>query len=92
MGDKVSIRTCVSCGKKARKQDLLRVVRLPQGNIEIDISSNAPGRGAYVCKSGECFDKAIKKGAFCARLRRKISAEQAQQLRADFQAHIGALL
>jgi len=42
---------------------LLRVVRAPGGEIAIDPGGRAAGRGAYVCRTAECIDNAIKKGA-----------------------------
>ncbi len=41
----------------------MRVVRSPSGEIAIDPTGRAAGRGAYVCRAAECIDIAIKKGA-----------------------------
>ena len=46
------------------KNTLLRVVREPDGNIELDFSGKKSGRGAYICKRVECFRKARKTGRF----------------------------
>jgi predicted RNA-binding protein YlxR (DUF448 family) len=43
---------------------LIRVVRSPAGEVAIDPTGRAAGRGAYVCRAAECIDNAIKKGAF----------------------------
>jgi len=53
----------VACRTVRPKRDLLRVVRSPSGQIGIDPSGRAAGRGAYVCRAAECIDIAIKKGA-----------------------------
>ncbi|MBR3697692.1 MAG: YlxR family protein [Clostridia bacterium] len=53
-------RTCVACGIKKEKKDLLRIVRTLEGNIETDLTGKKNGRGAYICKSEECLNKAIK--------------------------------
>ena len=50
-------RTCVVCGAKADKSDLLRIVRTADGSIAFDEGGRMPGRGAYVC-SLNCFDEA----------------------------------
>lgn len=42
------------------KRDLARVVRTPEGNVILDKTGRANGRGAYICKSKECLKKAIK--------------------------------
>ena len=42
------------------KKELIRVVRSPEGEVTLDVKGKAPGRGAYVCRSRECLQKAIK--------------------------------
>ena len=41
------MRTCVGCGEPKAKRELIRVALSPDGNITIDRSGKAPGRGAY---------------------------------------------
>ena len=53
-------RTCMACNEKKEKQELLRIVRTMEGNIELDLTGKKNGRGAYICKSEECLSKAIK--------------------------------
>jgi uncharacterized protein len=60
---RVPSRSCVSCRTVRPKRDLLRVVRSPAGEVAIDPSGRAAGRGAYVCRVAECIDNAITKGA-----------------------------
>lgn len=55
------LRTCIVCGEKKVKQELLRIVRTPHQGIEIDQAANKPGRGAYLCYDRNCFETAIKK-------------------------------
>ena len=43
------IRTCVLCGRKARKRDLVRVVATIHGTAVVDADGVSQGRGAYVC-------------------------------------------
>ena len=45
------------------KKELVRVVRSPEGEISLDFSGKAPGRGAYVCPQAECLRRAIKSKA-----------------------------
>ena len=45
------------------KKDLIRVVRSPEGEISLDFKGKKPGRGAYVCPSGECLKRARKSRA-----------------------------
>jgi predicted RNA-binding protein YlxR (DUF448 family) len=53
-------RTCVACRQSRPKADLLRVVRTPAGPIEVDPTGKAAGRGAYVCRSEVCAERAVK--------------------------------
>ena len=55
---KIPLRTCVVTKEKLPKKDLVRVVRTPEGNIIIDCSGRANGRGAYLKKDKEVFNKA----------------------------------
>ena len=53
-------RRCISCNEKKEKTELLRIVRTPEKNIEIDLTGKKNGRGAYICKSEDCLNKIIK--------------------------------
>ena len=54
------MRMCVGCREMKEKRSLLRIVKSPEGAISFDRVGKAPGRGAYVCKSKECFERAVK--------------------------------
>ena len=53
-------RTCMGCNVKKNKKKLIRIVKNKQGEISIDKTGKAQGRGAYICDSVECLEKAIK--------------------------------
>jgi predicted RNA-binding protein YlxR (DUF448 family) len=57
---KIPMRTCVVTNEKLPKCELIRVVRTPEGEIMIDSSSKANGRGAYLKRDLEVFEKAKK--------------------------------
>ena len=57
---KIPMRSCVVTGEKLPKKELIRVVRTPEGNVIVDETGKANGRGAYLKKSIETFDKAQK--------------------------------
>ena len=57
---KIPMRSCVITGEKLPKKELIRVVRTPEGNVIVDESGKANGRGAYLKKSVETFEKAKK--------------------------------
>jgi len=57
---KTPLRSCVGCGQAKDKKDLIRVIRTPEGNFEIDRTGRKNGRGAYICDDVECLKKAGK--------------------------------
>ena len=46
---KIPMRKCVGSGVLKPKNELLRIVALPSGEIELDITGKKPGRGVYIC-------------------------------------------
>lgn len=57
---KIPMRMCLGCNEMKPKKDLIRVVRSPEGEISLDFTGKKSGRGAYICRSTECFGKARK--------------------------------
>lgn len=57
---KVPQRVCVGCGQTRSKKDLMRIVRTPDSQINIDTTGKLSGRGAYICRSMECLTAALK--------------------------------
>lgn len=63
MADKhIPMRMCVACRKMRESDKLIRFVReVNTGTVMTDTDKKLFGRGAYICKSGECVKSAIKK-------------------------------
>ncbi len=57
---KIPQRMCIGCRTMKNKKELIRIVRTPQGDIEVDTGGKRPGRGAYLCPDAQCFKKAVK--------------------------------
>lgn len=57
---KIPMRSCVITKEKCAKQDLIRVVRTPEGSIVVDQTGKLNGRGAYLKKDLNVFEKAKK--------------------------------
>ena len=57
---KIPMRTCIVTKEKLPKKELIRIVRTPEGNVIIDESGKANGRGAYLKKDLEVITKARK--------------------------------
>jgi hypothetical protein len=77
---KIPLRKCVGCGEQKAKRELIRIVRSPQGQVALDRTGKAPGRGAYVCPKESCLKKAIKTNAVQRALQVELSRDQAEAL------------
>ena len=60
MPKKLPMRQCVGCREMKPKNQLIRIVRSPEGVISLDFRGKAPGRGVYVCPDATCLKKARK--------------------------------
>ncbi len=77
---KIPLRQCGGCGEMKPKRELVRVVRSPQGEISLDLTGRKNGRGSYICKNVECFEKAIKRKSFERAFGMKIPEETAENI------------
>lgn len=80
MAKKVPLRMCVGCREMFPKRELLRIVRSPEGEVSMDPTGRKSGRGAYVCHSADCLQKAIRHRQLERALETKLSDEVAQAL------------
>lgn len=69
---KIPLRTCVITKESLPKQELLRIVRTPEGEVKVDITGKLNGRGAYIKKDLEVLQKAQKSKILEKRLECKI--------------------
>ena len=72
---KIPTRRCTGCGEHFPKNELIRVVRTPDGEVLLDLSGKKSGRGAYICKSASCLKKARKSKRIETSLECQISEE-----------------
>lgn len=84
---KTPMRMCLGCGEMKSKKELIRAVKSPEGDISLDLTGKKSGRGAYICRSSECFDKARKarrfEKAFSCRISDELYDSMESELRAD---------
>lgn len=73
-------RTCVVCGSKNPKRDLVRLVRDAQGEVEIDLRGKMPGRGAYLCRTQRCWQTALKSKHLEHALRAELTVQNREEL------------
>ncbi len=60
MQKKIPLRKCLGCNESKPKNELIRIVRSPEGEIGLDFVGKKSGRGAYLCKNTACFLKLKK--------------------------------
>ena len=60
MQKKIPQRQCMGCRERKAKREMIRVVRMTDGNVSLDFSGKLNGRGAYICPKSECLKKARK--------------------------------
>jgi len=73
---KIPERLCLGCNVSKDKRELIRVVKTKDGEIFLDKTGKANGRGAYICNNPACLEKAIKS----KRIARSLSAEIPAQI------------
>lgn len=61
---KTPMRMCLGCNEMKPKKELIRAVKSPEGEISMDLTGKKSGRGAYICRSAECFRMARKARRF----------------------------
>lgn len=89
MPKKVPVRQCLGCREQKAKNELLRVVRSPEGVVSLDLRGKAPGRGAYLCRSPECLRRAVKSRALERSLGEAVPEAVALRLAAEMEAQDG---
>lgn len=57
---KLSLRQCIGCGEMKAKRDMMRILKTAEGEICLDATGKKNGRGAYLCRSGECLKAACR--------------------------------
>ena len=83
---KIPVRMCVACREMKPKKEMLRVVRPKGGDVFIDLTGKAAGRGAYVCNDPACIRK-LKKGRLLNKVfSAEIPAEVYEKIEEDFLA------
>lgn len=80
MQKKIPTRKCVGCGEMKEKKDLIRVIKTPEGEILLDSTSKANGRGAYICGNRDCFKKAVKNHGLERSLKEKIPQDVLERI------------
>ncbi|MGB4658787.1 MAG: YlxR family protein [Mobilitalea sp.] len=60
MAKKLPLRMCTGCGEMKTKKEMIRILKTPEDQIVIDTTGKKNGRGAYICCTLTCLQKALK--------------------------------
>ena len=78
---KIVLRKCIATNEQCEKKDLLRIVRTPSKNVEVDLTGKANGRGAYLKKDIAALEICIKRNSLKRALECDISEEVYLEIR-----------
>ncbi|MDP7286341.1 MAG: YlxR family protein, partial [Dehalococcoidales bacterium] len=73
-------RTCVACRQIKDKRELIRLVNTPENDVGIDTIGRKAGRGAYICRTIECWETSLKSNRLEHALRGHLSRDNREQL------------
>ncbi len=82
---KVPMRKCIGCQEMKNKKDMIRILKTTENRIEIDTTGKKNGRGAYICPSRDCFEKAVKTKGIERSLKMSIPREVYENLEKEIQ-------
>ena len=86
---KIPMRMCNGCGEMKPKMELIRIVCTPENEVKLDTVGKVSGRGAYICKSTECFKKVKKSGRLSRTLKAQVSEDVLDQLESEIKEFEG---
>ena len=75
-------RTCIACREVKTKKELVRLVRLADGTIELDETGKTNGRGAYICRKAACWEQALQGNRLEHTFRSTIKQDDRDRLKA----------
>lgn len=84
---KIPQRQCVGCGEMKDKKAMMRVIRSAEGEVMLDMTGRKNGRGAYLCRSADCLQKARKNRGLEKSLRINIPEEIYENLEKEYEAY-----
>jgi predicted RNA-binding protein YlxR (DUF448 family) len=77
----------VACRTARDKRDLVRIVRVPDGQVVVDPTGRVAGRGAYLCADGSCWQTALDKNIIARALRVALPDDVREYLQAGPAEH-----
>lgn len=80
---KIPMRKCIGCQEMKHKKEMMRILKTTENEIVLDTTGKKNGRGAYICFSKECFEKAVKSRALERSLKMNIPQEIYESLKKE---------
>ena len=80
---KTPMRVCAGCQEQKSKKEMIRIVRTPEGAVEIDKTGKKSGRGVYICQNPDCLEKAYKEHRLERSLKTNVSDDIYESLRQE---------
>jgi predicted RNA-binding protein YlxR (DUF448 family) len=77
---KIPQRKCLGCNISKPKKELIRIVREPNGTINLDTIGRKNGRGAYICPNSDCLNSVKKNHGLDRAFELKVPDEIYQRL------------
>ena len=84
MAKKIPMRQCVGCGEMKNKKEMMRVLKPAEGPIVLDMTGKKNGRGAYLCMTQECLQRARKSKGLERSFKMTIPDELYENLEKEF--------
>ena len=84
MAKKIPMRQCVGCGEMKNKKEMMRVLKPAEGHIVLDMTGKKNGRGAYLCMTKECLQRARKSKGLERSFKMTIPDELYENLEKEF--------
>ena len=86
---KIPMRRCVGCMTSFPKDELERFAN-DDGEFSLDETGRKNGRGFYLCKSLECFDKAVKRKRIGGTIKYEFTVDSTKKLREEYENMLSA--
>ena len=86
---KIPMRRCVGCMESKPKKELIRVVSNKEGELALDPTGKANGRGVYLCFKSDCLTKAMKKNSISRSLGREVSKADSERIFKELEEYEG---
>lgn len=80
---KVPMRKCIGCQEMKNKKEMMRVIKTTENDVVLDITGKKNGRGAYICFSKDCFEKAVKNKSLERSLKMSIPQDVYESLKKE---------